>query len=91
MSVDDVRVGVAAGAECCDHPCSYRRAHFTTGADRSDDFHLLRRRTAFAHHRGAGQSHPSGAGALCHDGTYSYSTTPQGTRSHHSGVEVWYY
>lgn len=40
---------------------------------------------------GAGESHPSGAGALCHDGTYSYSTTPSGTCSHHKGVAVWYY
>jgi hypothetical protein len=40
---------------------------------------------------GAGEPHPAGAGALCHDGTYSYSTTPQGTCSHHKGVAVWYY
>jgi Protein of unknown function (DUF3761) len=40
---------------------------------------------------GAGQPHPSGAMALCHDGTYSYSTTPSGTCSHHKGVAVWYY
>ncbi|WP_228555129.1 DUF3761 domain-containing protein [Catenulispora pinisilvae] len=40
---------------------------------------------------GAGEQHPSGAMALCHDGSYSYSTTPDGTCSHHKGVEVWYY
>ncbi|WP_370370696.1 DUF3761 domain-containing protein [Catenulispora sp. GP43] len=40
---------------------------------------------------GAGESHPSGAEALCHDGTYSYSTTAQGTCSRHKGVAVWYY
>ncbi|WP_223297330.1 DUF3761 domain-containing protein [Catenulispora acidiphila] len=40
---------------------------------------------------GAGESHPSGAMALCKDGTYSYSTTPSGTCSHHKGVAVWYY
>jgi hypothetical protein len=40
---------------------------------------------------GAGESHPSSAMALCHDGTYSESTTPSGTCSHHGGVAVWYY
>jgi hypothetical protein len=40
---------------------------------------------------GAGESHPSGAMALCHDGSYSYSTSPDGTCSRHKGVEVWYY
>lgn len=40
---------------------------------------------------GAGEPHPDGATAKCHDGSYSYSTTPSGTCSHHKGVAVWYY
>jgi hypothetical protein len=40
---------------------------------------------------GAGEPHPPGTMALCLDGTYSMSTTPQGTCSHHGGVDVWYY
>ena len=40
---------------------------------------------------GAGEPHPPGTMALCNDGTYSYSTTPSGTCSHHTGVAVWYY
>lgn len=34
-------------------------------------------------------SHPSGATAICVDGTYSYSTNRRGTCSHHGGVAVW--
>jgi hypothetical protein len=40
---------------------------------------------------GAGEPHPDGATAQCHDGTYSTAATPSGTCSHHSGVAVWYY
>ena len=32
---------------------------------------------------------PSGATAICHDGTYSFSTHRRGTCSHHGGVKVW--
>jgi len=32
---------------------------------------------------------PSGATALCRDGTYSYSQHRQGTCSHHGGVAQW--
>lgn len=32
---------------------------------------------------------PSGATALCNDGTYSYSQNRQGTCSHHGGVARW--
>lgn len=34
-------------------------------------------------------SHPSGATAICRDGTYSYSQNRRGTCSHHGGVSVW--
>lgn len=34
-------------------------------------------------------SAPSGATALCRDGTYSYSQHRQGTCSHHGGVAEW--
>jgi hypothetical protein len=34
-------------------------------------------------------SHPSGASALCADGTYSYSANRRGTCSHHGGVSQW--
>jgi uncharacterized protein DUF3761 len=33
--------------------------------------------------------HPSGASALCRDGTYSYSANRRGTCSHHGGVARW--
>lgn len=32
---------------------------------------------------------PTGATALCNDGTYSFSQTRSGTCSHHGGVAVW--
>lgn len=32
---------------------------------------------------------PSGATAICHDGTYSFSAHRRGTCSHHGGVKVW--
>ena len=32
---------------------------------------------------------PSGATAICRDGTYSYSAHRRGTCSHHGGVKVW--
>ena len=39
----------------------------------------------------AGNSNnPTGATALCKDGTLSYSKTHSGTCSHHGGVSVWY-
>lgn len=34
-------------------------------------------------------SAPSGATALCNDGTYSFSTSRRGTCSHHGGVDRW--
>lgn len=34
-------------------------------------------------------SHPSGATALCRDGTYSFSKNRRGTCSHHGGVAKW--
>ena len=34
-------------------------------------------------------SHPSGATALCRDGTYSFSKNRRGTCSHHGGVARW--
>ncbi|MGW7533782.1 DUF3761 domain-containing protein [Amycolatopsis sp. NPDC054798] len=34
-------------------------------------------------------SNPSGATALCNDGTYSYSQHRSGTCSHHGGVRQW--
>lgn len=34
-------------------------------------------------------SHPSGATALCRDGTYSFSKNRRGTCSHHGGVVRW--
>lgn len=33
---------------------------------------------------------PSGATAMCRDGTLSYSRSRRGTCSHHGGVAVWY-
>lgn len=33
---------------------------------------------------------PSGATALCNDGTYSFSQSRRGTCSHHGGVARWY-
>ena len=33
--------------------------------------------------------HPSGATALCNDGTYSYSLSRRGTCSWHGGVALW--
>lgn len=35
-------------------------------------------------------SKPSGATALCRDGTYSFSRNRRGTCSHHGGVARWY-
>ncbi|WP_370353065.1 DUF3761 domain-containing protein [Catenulispora sp. EB89] len=35
------------------------------------------------------EPHPDGTTAPCHGGTYSSSTTWQGTCSQYSGVEVW--
>lgn len=35
-------------------------------------------------------TNPSGATALCRDGTLSYSQNRRGTCSHHGGVSVWY-
>ena len=35
-------------------------------------------------------SRPSGASALCRDGTYSFSRSRRGTCSHHGGVARWY-
>ena len=35
------------------------------------------------------QTYPSGASAICNDGTYSYSAHRQGTCSHHGGVAQW--
>jgi hypothetical protein len=35
-------------------------------------------------------NNPTGATALCKDGTLSYSKTHSGTCSHHGGVAVWY-
>jgi len=32
---------------------------------------------------------PSGASAQCRDGTYSFSMSHRGTRSHHSGAARW--
>lgn len=32
---------------------------------------------------------PSGASALCRDGTYSFSQSRRGTCSHHGGVDEW--
>lgn len=34
-------------------------------------------------------SAPSGATALCWDGTYSFSQSRRGTCSHHGGVKIW--
>ncbi len=34
-------------------------------------------------------SEPSGASALCNDGTYSFSQNRRGTCSHHGGVDSW--
>ncbi len=34
-------------------------------------------------------STPSGATAICRDGTYSFSAHRRGTCSHHGGVKVW--
>lgn len=34
-------------------------------------------------------NHPTGASAICRDGTYSYSRNRRGTCSHHGGVAVW--
>lgn len=34
-------------------------------------------------------SNPSGATAICGDGSYSYSQHRQGTCSHHGGVSTW--
>lgn len=33
---------------------------------------------------------PTGATALCRDGTYSFSSSRRGTCSHHGGVAQWY-
>jgi hypothetical protein len=38
---------------------------------------------------GSARSAPSGATALCRDGTYSYSQHHSGTCSHHGGVAKW--
>lgn len=35
-------------------------------------------------------SRPTGATALCRDGTYSFSQSRRGTCSHHGGVAKWY-
>lgn len=35
-------------------------------------------------------SRPSGATALCRDGSYSFSQSNRGTCSHHGGVAQWY-
>jgi hypothetical protein len=35
------------------------------------------------------ESRPSGASAVCRDGTYSYSAHRRGTCSHHGGVSSW--
>ena len=35
------------------------------------------------------RAHPSGASAICRDGTYSYSAHRRGTCSHHGGVSQW--
>ena len=35
-------------------------------------------------------SRPSGATALCRDGSYSFSQSRRGTCSHHGGVARWY-
>ena len=35
-------------------------------------------------------SKPTGATALCRDGTYSFSQNRRGTCSHHGGVALWY-
>ena len=32
---------------------------------------------------------PAGAGALCHDGSYSFSLTDRGACAHHGGVDKW--
>lgn len=37
------------------------------------------------------KSVPSGATALCRDGTYSFSQSRRGTCSHHGGVSKWLY
>jgi uncharacterized protein YgiM (DUF1202 family) len=35
------------------------------------------------------RAHPSGASAVCRDGTYSFSAHRRGTCSHHGGVSIW--
>lgn len=35
------------------------------------------------------ETHPSGASAICRDGTYSFSANRRGTCSHHGGVTRW--
>ncbi len=58
--------------------------------DLSNDNYYINSDGEEVHSPAFAPSRPSGASALCGDGTYSFSHSRRGTCSHHGGVVEWY-
>ena len=65
---------------------SYNKSSNTYGGNRGYYTNVDGNRIPRPHYS---NSTPSGATAICWDGTYSYSAHRRGTCSHHGGVKVW--